>query len=282
MADAPSSLEARVKNAGLAAGARVVGIAAAEAFRAQAPEGYRPEDILPGARSVVVAGGDGPTAGAWRCPDHRVMEITGYDLRENVAVHVMCDFIERELGHYAIQAPSLSVHGHEPPMSMMHAAELAGLGSRSLAAHIILNPEYGLLYYAALITTLPLTPDPPLAEPACPHPGCAAMYKRIGTTPCLRVCPACLSGSVKDQRIERSTYDRERCHSRAQTYGIGSFQKALLQIVNEDDSERRHTMIHGDFFTKSLEALGFFRDSIAQCFECMRVCPVGRKHRKLQ
>ena len=282
MADPASSLEARVKQAGLAAGARVVGIAAVEAFRAQVPEGYRPEDILPGARTVVVAGGDGPTAGAWRCPDHRVMEITGYDLRENVAVHVMCDFIERELGHYAIQAPSLSVHGHEPPMSMMHAAELAGLGSRSLAAHIILNPEYGLLYYAALITTLPLEPAPPLAEPACPHPGCAAMYKRIGTTPCLRVCPACLSGSVKDNRIERSTYDREKCHSRAQTYGIGSFQKSLLQIVNEDDQERRHAMIHGDFFTKSLEALGFFRDSIAQCFECMRVCPVGRKHRKLQ
>jgi len=52
--------------------------------------------------------------------------------------------------------------------------------------------------------------------------------------------------------------------------------------VNEDDREQRHAMIHGDFFTKSLEALGFFRDSIAQCFECMRVCPVGRKHRKLQ
>ena len=38
------------------------------------------------------------------------MEITGYDLRENVAVHVMSDHIERQLGHYAIQAPSLSVH----------------------------------------------------------------------------------------------------------------------------------------------------------------------------
>ena len=36
-------------------------------------------------------------------------------------------------------------------------------------------------------------------------------------------------------------------------------------------------MIYGDFFTRSLEALGFFRDSIAQCFECMRVCPVGRE-----
>jgi epoxyqueuosine reductase QueG len=257
-------------------------VAAVEAFRAGVPEGFRPEDILPDARSVVVAGGDGPTAGAWRSPDHRVMEITGYDLRENVAVHAMCDYIERELGHYAVQAPSLPVHGHEPPMSMMHAAELAGLGSRSFAAHIILNPEYGLLYYAALITTLPLEPSPPLDAPACPHPGCVAMYKRIGTTPCLRVCPACLSGTVKDARIEQSTYDREKCHSRAQTYGIGSFQKALLAAVDEDDAERRHQMIHADFFVKSIQSLGFFRDSIAQCFECMRVCPVGRKHRKLR
>ena len=288
------ALEEQIKKVGLKAGARVVGIAAADAFRDRVPEGYRPEDILPGARSVVVAGGDGPTAGAWRCPDHRVMEITGYDLRENVAIHVIADHIERQLGYHAIQAPSLSVHGHEPPFSIMLAAELAGLGTRSLAAHIILNPEYGLLYYAALITTLPLTPDPPLEKPACPHPGCASMYKRIGTTPCLRVCPACLSGSITERRgdagtrgrgdavpqIETSTYNRERCHSRAMTYGIGSFQKTLLQIVNEDDAEKRHAMIYSDFFTKSIEALGFYRDSIAQCFECMRVCPVGRKHRK--
>src|SRR3989442_9525452 len=107
MADAPSSLAARVKNAGLAAGARVVGIAAVEAFRAQVPEGYRPEDILPGARSVVVAGGDGPTAGAWRCPDHPVMEITGYDLRENVAVPPRSDLIEGTLAPQPCHAPPL-------------------------------------------------------------------------------------------------------------------------------------------------------------------------------
>src|SRR6266705_5665944 len=89
--------EEQLKAVGLKAGARVVGIAAIEAFREKVPEGYRPEDILPGARSVVVAGGDGPTAGAWRSPDNRVMEITGYDLRENVAIHAMCDFIEGTL-----------------------------------------------------------------------------------------------------------------------------------------------------------------------------------------
>jgi epoxyqueuosine reductase QueG len=272
-----------IKAVGRSAGARVVGIAAASAFDDKVPDGFRPDQILPGARSVVVAGGDGPSAGAWRCPDHRVMEITGYDLRENVAVHVMADHIEREWQQYAIQAPALAVHGHAPPMSMMLAAELAGLGTRSFAAHIILNPEYGLLYYAALITTADLAADAPLDTPACPHPGCAAMYKRLGTTPCLRVCPACLAGRVgADGRIAHSTYNRERCHSRAQTYGIGSFQKALLQIVNEDDRERRRAMIYGDFFTKSIQAVGFYRDSIAQCFECMRVCPVGRKYRKLE
>lgn len=220
--------EDEIKAIGRRAGARVVGIAAASAFDAFVPEGHRPTDMLPGAKTVVVAGGDGPTAGAWRCPDNRVMEITGYDLRENVAVHAMADHIERAWSRYAVQAPSLPVHGHAPPMSMMLAAELAGLGTRSFAAHIILNPEYGLLYYAALITTAELTPDPPLEEPACPHPGCVAMYKRIGTTPCLRVCPGCLSGSIgADNRIAESTYNRERCHTRAQTYGIGSLQKAL-------------------------------------------------------
>src|SRR3989475_8566105 len=89
--------EAQVKAVGLKAGARVVGIASVEAFREKVPEGFRPEDILPGARSVVVAGGDGPTAGAWRCPDHRVMEITGYDLRENVAIHARSEEHTSEL-----------------------------------------------------------------------------------------------------------------------------------------------------------------------------------------
>jgi hypothetical protein len=91
-----ASRTAAVKAAGKRAGALLVGITSADAFNEHVPEGHRPQDILPGAQSVVVAGNQGPTAGAWRSPDHRVMEITGYDFRENVAVHVMCDFIEHE------------------------------------------------------------------------------------------------------------------------------------------------------------------------------------------
>ncbi len=276
----------QIKAAGLKAGALVVGVAAADAFNEYVPEGHRPADILLGAKSVVVAGNAGPTAGAWRAPDHRVMEITGYDFRENVAVHVMADLIEREKGYQAIQAPSLPTAGHKPPMSMMLSAVLAGLGTRSLAANIILHPEYGLLYYAALITTMPLTPDHRLEKDVCPSPPCIQMYKKLGTTPCIAACPAseegCLDGKIDEEgRISYSYYDRERCTSRAMNFGVGGLQKALVQIVTEDNREKRTAMIHSDFFTQSLSSLGFYKESVAQCFECMRVCPVGQPHRKL-
>ncbi len=277
------SLEEQIKAVGVKAGAVVVGIASADAFNEYVPAGHRPEDCLPEAKSVVVAGSKGPTAGAWRSPNNELLETVGYDFRENVAVHVMADFIERELGYYAIQAPSLPTAGHQPPMSMMLAAVLAGLGTRSLAANIILNPEYGMLYYAALITTLPLTPDHAQEKDVCPAPSCVKMYEKLGTTPCMRACPAsaggCLDGTIENGRIAHSFYNRERCHTRAQTYGIGSFQKSLLEIVDEDDPEKRKTMIYSEFFTRSITALGFYRDSVAQCFECIRVCPVGKVHR---
>ncbi len=278
---------AAIKEIGKSAGALVVGVTAVEAFNEFVPEGHRPQDILPGARSVIVAGNRGPTAAAWKCEDHRVMEITGYDFRENVAIHVMCDAIERDYGYRALQAPSLPTSGHRPPMSMMLAAVLCGLGTRSLAANIILHPEHGLLYYAALITSLPLEPDHVLTEAVCPTPHCVEMYRKLGKTPCVAACPSddggCLDGSIDaDGGIDYSYYDRERCHARSMSFGIGSVQKSLVDIIGEEDPDRRRAMIESDFFSQSLSAISFSKESVAQCFECMRVCPVGQNQRRLQ
>ena len=55
----------RIKDVGRRTGGLVVGVAAASAFNEFVPEGHRPEDILLGAQSVIVAGSKGPTAGAW-------------------------------------------------------------------------------------------------------------------------------------------------------------------------------------------------------------------------
>ena len=65
-------------------------------------------------------------------------------------------------------------------------------------------------------------------------------------------------------------------------YGINSFQKVLDGVIGEEDPGRRRAMIYSDFFTTSASAVSFYRESVAQCFECMRVCPVGRDMRRLK
>lgn len=277
----------RIKQVALDAGADVVGIATVGAWDEHVPENRRPADILPNAQSVVVVGRRGPTAGAWRSPNHRLMEVNGYDFRNDVAAHAVADFIENEFNHYAIQAPGLPAGGHQPLFSMMLAAVLAGLGTRSLAANIILNPTYGLLYYSACITTLPLPADGVLEQDVCPHPMCVISFRKFGKTPCLAACPVeeggCLDGSIdEDGRIDYSYYDRERCTSRAMNFGINSFQKAMQQIVAEEDEDSQSNMIKSDFFSRSCSSITFYKESVAQCFECMRVCPIGRSERKLK
>ena len=276
-----------IRRLALESGVDVVGIAPVARWNDFVPVGSRPCDILPGARSVVVVGVRGPSAGAWQSPDHRLIEMNGYDFANDRVIHIVADHIEREYGFQAIQAPGLPIGGHQPAFSMMLAAVLSGLGTRSFAANIILNPKYGLLYYSACITTLELPVDAMLEQDVCPAPMCVTVYKAGGRTPCQAACPSddggCLHGTIgPDNRIESTYYDRERCVSRAMNFGINSFQKGLEQIANEDDPENRRMMIHSDFFTRSASAIAFYKESVAQCFECMRVCPIGRAERKLK
>ena len=97
----------QIKEFALKIGASVVGVADPKAWEEYVPEGHRPYDILPGARSVVVVGSRGPTAGAWRSPQHRLMEMNGYDFRNDAAIHGVADLIENQFDHQAIQAPGL-------------------------------------------------------------------------------------------------------------------------------------------------------------------------------
>ncbi len=278
---------ADIKALALKAGGDAVGIAPAGRWEEYVPEGYRPYDILPGAKSVIVVGVRGPSAGAWQSPDHRIMEVNGYDFANDRAIHVVADHIERKLGYYAMQGPALPTAGYQPRMSMMLAAVLAGCGTRSFAANIVLNPQYGLLYYSACLTTLELDYDDMLEQGVCPAPMCVQTYRHIGKTPCMAACPAddggCLDGSIDaDGNMEHVYYDRERCVSRSMNFGISSFQKALDRIVEEEDGEKRRMMIASDFFARSCSSVSFYKESVAQCFECMRVCPIGRRERKLK
>ena len=77
-------------------------------------------------------------------------------------------------------------------------------------------------------------------------------------------------------------YDRERCVSRAMNFGPVAFQKVLADLAAEDDPDTRRAKVHSDFFSRACAGVAFYKESVAQCFECMRVCPVGRQERKLK
>jgi hypothetical protein len=274
----PPGAETTLKSVALKGGAVVCGVADAAAFDAHAPAGHRPADLLPGARAVVVVGGAAPREGDWAATSPWVLSTMGTTERIQSVGRRLAQWIESEWGHYALFVPPGTSSGDQPFVSLMLAAELAGVGSRSLAGPV-LNREHGFMYWSAVITTAPLAADGPEAEPACPAPPCREMWEREGTTPCLRVCPlsdgGCLDGRIANGRAERTGYDAARCKTRVHTHWIPGFQKVLETTLDEPDRDKRKMLLYGDFMTRTLWAITYSSTNIAQCFECMRVCPAA-------
>lgn len=225
-------------------------------------------------------GGRPPLRGAWRSPNPRVIGLLeGSTGIQGPAVRVAV-FIEAKYGYDAVLIPPGYGAGHTPLVSTKLLAEMAGLGTRSMAGAIILNPDYGFLYYSAAVTTMPLTPDQPLIQPVCPAPSCVRLWEKKQTTPCLEACPACLSGALEDGRIKVMQYHQSRCATRAQTNSIDVFLKTLLTIVEEPDAHQRKLLAFGSRFRHAVENIAFSTELVGQCYECMRDCPAARPHRK--
>lgn len=278
--------QAKIDISGIAAksGALVSGVAAAEAFDI-VPEGKRPGDLLPRAKSVFVIGGAQPRAGDWQSPNYQHMEVTTTSDRIQSLALKLARIIEDNYGYYAVCIPAGVDQGQQPFMSISTAAELAGCGSKSLAGPV-LHPEYGFMYFGAVITTMPLPADDQLASPACPAPECVDMFDSEGVTPCTAVCPidsgGCLGGRIENGRIVQRQYDAERCSTRVQNYWVPGFQKVLGEALRETDDEKQKMILYSSIFSRTLWSMTYSNVSQGQCVECMRVCPVGRAFRTRQ
>jgi hypothetical protein len=273
--------EEGIKAEALRVGAVAAGIASVDDVNRYAPEGHRPSDLLKGARSVVVVAGGQPSAGAWRSGRARAQASVGYNRSfASSTAQKIAQFIEGRYGYCAMQCPSSLVAGHYPYASLKLMAEMAGLGTRSMAGGVILNEEYGLLYFGAALTTMPLVPDGPLREPVCPHPACVKVWEKKRTTPCLEACPTCLSGELKGGRIEWMEYRQDHCFPRAQTTAMDIFQKLLLEALKEPEESERKAIVFGSQFTRAVRSIAYSAELSAQCFECLRRCPIGRRRRQ--
>jgi epoxyqueuosine reductase QueG len=271
----------RIKKAALEMGADVVGIASVAQFYKYVPAGYRPDDLLKGAKSVVVTGNRRYTSGTWFTSNidiiHRARSAMG---SRNAVAWGIATLIEREYGHAAIPIlPAMFDCGMNPVISLKVCAELAGLGTRSMAGGIILNKEHGLLGFVAVITALDLLPDGPLTKPICPDGVCVTMWQKKETTPCMQACSA-ISGKIENSRLKEVIYYRQLCATRALTTMNAAYLRLLPEILSEDDGERRKYLAIG-------QARGYIEDPPGRgiwgrCIECMRVCPVNRRAIKLK
>jgi epoxyqueuosine reductase QueG len=195
--DLPMLTATDVKTAVLRMGARACGIAAPERF-AGAPAGFRPADIYPDCRSVLVFLKEMP-------PDiilqenpipytHAAYQLYGELDRLGME---LCRFLEAH-GAHAVPVPADTPYLHWEPershgrgiLSLRHAAACAGLGALGRNT-LLINEHYGnMVYIGAVLANVALAADPPIPDSFCPE-GCRV---------CLDACPAgALDGTTVDQ-----------------------------------------------------------------------------------
>ena len=262
-------------------GALVAGVADIAALEAVAPAGHRPSDIMPRVKSVISLGVGGQTQGAWSVPAKALGYFGSTETRAYSASYALAFFIETRYGAPSVYCPpdmDNEAGPRVPLQSLKLHAELAGIGARSLAGDILLHPEYGYMYFASVFTELELPPDEPMAENPCPAPSCTDMFRKTGQTPCMKFCPVqCLSGKIdSDGKQEEMHYDMAACAEMTQQYEAVPAMLAGA-LAAETEAERTDALFDPDnkmlWYKMSVGSGGL----LAQCFECMRVCPIATR-----
>ncbi|MDR7866572.1 MAG: hypothetical protein RIN56_07095 [Sporomusaceae bacterium] len=195
-------LAEKIRDYALARGANLVGFAAAADFAA-APEGFKPQDIMPQAKGVVVLARALPKGAVASGNQvvytaHHTSNVKQLDeLARAVAV-----FIE-EQGYTAVPVPADDPYFHWEEdrkhgmgiLSHRHAAQLAGLGVIGKNA-LLITPKYGNRVELVSILTDMTFASPPAAAALCPD-GCRL---------CLEACPVgALDGSRSVEQIKCRT-----------------------------------------------------------------------------
>ena len=257
-------------------GALAVGVADLKVLESVAPSGHRPSDLMPRVKSVISLGVGGQTQGAWSVPAKAMgyfgsTEGSAYKIAYGAAFYIESKFKARAI--YCPPDMDNEYGPRVPLQSLKLHAEVAGLGARSLAGDILLHPEFGYMYFASVFTELELSPNQPLAENPCPASSCVTMYRQTGQTPCMKFCPVqCLSGTIDDEgHQEEMKYDMAACADMSEQYE--AIPSMLAKAARSEMPE--NVLLDPDnkmyWYKMSVGSGGL----LAQCFECMRVCPIA-------
>lgn len=274
----PEAAKKEILGYALKRGALAAGVADLAAIERIAPPGHRPSDLMPRVKSVISIGVGGQTQGTWKVPAKAMAYFGSTETRAYGVSYGLAFFIENRFHVPSIYCPP-DLDNEEGPrvplQSLKLHAELAGIGARSLAGDILLHPEFGYMYFASVFTELELPPDAPMAVNPCPAPSCVELYRKQGQTPCMKFCPVqCLSGKIDAEgRQEEMHYDMAACAEMSQQYE--AVPQMLAKAMGAPPEERTDALFDPDnkmlWYKMSVGSGGL----LAQCFECMRVCPIA-------
>ncbi|MCL5735973.1 MAG: 4Fe-4S binding protein [Actinobacteria bacterium] len=248
-----------------------------------APAGYRPTDLLPGAKSVIVMAvrlSLGAVQAIFRAHENGLRHAQciygthAYALTPNYhlkfAAYRMARFLERK-GHLAVPLPSGPGSGGVP-FSHRHAAVAAGLGEFSWSG-IVVTPEYGpRARFVSIITQAELEADPLYSGP----PLCT----RCGI--CVDRCPVgaisatdSKSVDIGGRRFEYGYVHYPKCRVGTEgltTRTLGFKDLAIPDDPTHEDIERARQ----DIDKRQLsEAILPSDRATWYCGRCLAYCPVG-------
>lgn len=248
------------------------------------PAGHRPEDLLEGAKSVIVLGISIPNAAmqahrrAYEGLRHSIGSyiMFGYNLiNENLDQAVLQTIYKLEkCGGYGVGIPSVRPKNEEKQtqiMSNRYAAVCAGLGEMGMSGFVLTPKDGPRVRWASIITDMEIEPDQLYAgEKLCQYPQCKA---------CIETCPTealsldkMIEVEIDEYKTRYSFRDKPKC--RCATAGLvkgtpGRLQADLpkqmetmedwLQLYKNDDIWNRMEIGTGNY-----------------CNKCMVVCPVAK------
>ena len=283
----------------------LVGIASAASLSGE-PKGHRPEDLLPGARSIIVFGrsfADGALQSMFRAhEDNRMAAESSYaaycdDLAPNILLvndaYNICCYLEDSFGAVGMPCPFnvqqsmiwdnapgkyfADPYGQGMPLDISKAALAAGLGEYGWSNRFI-TPEYGpRQMLCAVITTLELTPDEPYDGPKLCDP------EKCGI--CVEVCPtkaipASCSSCGRTVAVEGKQQEVADINANACTVAALGLRKQFQGrvpvpdlIMNNDPSDEE---LKDAFTKKPINGLSIEHYPRYFCERCLIYCPVGR------
>ncbi len=233
----------------LESGGDLFGVASPELLAA-APPGFRPHDILPECRAVIVVGKRLSDATVETTPSRMfdTMYFATNSFLDQLILKITDGLTREGFRAVAIGPHSLDGRRSMGDISQKHAAVAAGLGRFGVQS-LVLTPQFGPRQrWGAVITDAPLQPDRPWQEEICKGDQCGYA--------CIKSCPA----RALSEGTTEGTMDPR-------------FLPGGLWYYGQVDKSACRT-----YRAKQKEALGWVTEGGHACAICMKVCPAGRKN----